>query len=365
MSAKRDYYEVLGVARNASSDEIKKAFRQLALKHHPDRNPDDTKAEELFKEAAEAYEVLSDPQKRIRYDQFGHAGVGGTHPYADMEDIFSSFGDIFEDFFGFGTSRRPRSRVRRGRDISAEVELSFEEACFGAERTIEISRNDRCEECHGQGMEPGTSRKTCPRCHGSGQMGRSHGFFTITSACSDCRGEGSRITHPCRPCHGQGRIARRKKMTVKVPPGVDDGTRLVLQGEGEAGESGGGLGDLYVFLHVKPHDHFEREGTTIYSEHSVPFVTAALGGEVEVDTLDGKKTMRVPKGADTGDSLILEGAGVPELKSHAKKRGDHVVRLIVKTPKNLTAKQEELLRQFGSLTGEKAAPSKKKKGFFS
>lgn len=364
MAAKRDYYEILGVARNASPDEIKKAFRQAALNHHPDRNPGDNKAEESFKEAAEAYEVLSDPEKRTRYDHYGHEGVGGVHPFNDVEDIFSSFGDIFEGFFGFGPSRRPRSRVKRGRDLSIEIEISFEEACFGVEKTIEIARNERCADCEGQGMEPGSSRKSCPHCHGTGQVGRSHGFFTIQTTCGDCQGQGSVVTNPCRSCRGQGRIARRKKISVKVPPGVDDGTRLVLQGEGEAGESGGGSGDLYVFLHVRPHERFEREGTTIYSEHTVPFVTAALGGEVQVETLDGKKEIRVPKGSDTGDTVILEGAGVPELRSHAKKRGDHVVRLIIKTPKNLNAKQEALLREFAALTGEGTGSAKKKKGIF-
>jgi molecular chaperone DnaJ len=371
MHARRDYYEILGVSKAASPEEIKKAYRQLALKHHPDRNPGDKQCEEHFKEAAEAYEVLSDPEKRARYDRFGHAGVssafggGGGRPFEDVEDIFSSFGDIFEDFFGFSPGRRGRARARRGRDLSSEIELSFEEACFGVERTIEVKRRERCEDCGGQGAAPGTERKTCPSCRGSGQVGRSQGFFTVTATCGQCQGEGTVVTDPCRSCGGAGRVARHKKITVKVPPGVDDGIRLVLQGEGEAGESGGGHGDLYVFLHVARHEKFERDGKTIYSEETIPMTTAALGGEIEVDTLEGKRVIRVPKGTETGDTVIVEGLGVPDLKAKSR-RGDHVVRLLVKTPKNLTARQEELLREFADLSGErtKSAP-KKKKGFFS
>jgi len=367
--SKRDYYQILGVSRESSPEEIKKAYRQAALKHHPDRNPDDQEAEK-FKEASEAYEVLSDPEKRTLYDRFGHAGVsaGGGRPFESAEDVFASFGDIFEDFFGFSTSRRARSRVRRGRDISTELALAFDEACFGVEKAVEMTRHERCEECHGEGMEAETRRETCPSCHGSGQMATSRGFFTITTACSGCQGQGSLVAHPCKSCKGEGRTVRRKKLSVKVPPGVDDGIRLVLQGEGEAGESGGEPGDLYVFLRVAPHEDFERDGTTIYSEYPITFATAALGGEIEIETLDGKEKVRVPKGADTGDTVILEGKGVPELKSHrsqhAKSRGDHVVRLLVKTPKNLTAKQEELLREFAAASGDHVGPVKKKKGIF-
>lgn len=377
MTTKRDYYEILGVAKGATAEELKKAYRQLALKFHPDRNPGDHQAEEHFKEAAEAYEVLSDGEKRALYDRFGHAafrnGAGGGQPFQDVDDIFSSFGDLFEDFFGFGPGRRSgggRTRVRRGRDLSSEVELTFEEACFGVEKKIDVDRREHCEDCHGMGAAPGSERKTCPSCRGSGQVGRSQGFFTVTTTCGQCRGEGSIVSDPCKTCHGAGLIARHKKMTVKVPPGVDDGIRLVLQGEGEAGESGGGPGDLYVFLHVARHEKFEREGKTIYSEEVVTMTRAALGGEIEVETLDGKQVIRVPKGAETGDTVIIEGLGVPELKSQSKsRRGDHVVRLVVKTPKHLTARQEELLKEFAELSGETseggASHKKKKKGFFS
>ncbi|HEX5035720.1 MAG TPA: molecular chaperone DnaJ [bacterium] len=369
MGSKRDYYEILGVAKSASPEEIKKAYRQLALKLHPDRNPEDKHAEELFKEAAEAYEILSDPETRARYDRFGHAGLGqaGGRPFHDVEDIFASFGDIFEDFFGFSGGRRGAAKMRRGRDISSEVELSFEEACFGVEKKIDVTRRELCEDCGGQGAAPGTERKTCATCQGYGKVNRTQGFFTVTTACPQCQGVGTILTDPCRQCRGDGRTAKHKKITVKVPPGVDDGIRLVLQGEGDAGEAGGGHGDLYVFLHVGRHEKFERDGNTIYSEENIPMTSAVLGGELEVDTLDGKRTIRVPKGTETGDTVIIEGLGVPELKSQNKsRRGDHVVRLLVKTPKHLTLKQEELLREFAELAGEKpGAQKKKKKGFFS
>lgn len=353
---KRDYYDLLGVTRDAGPEEVKKAYREAALKYHPDRNPGDQKAEESFKLASEAYEVLSDPQKREIYDRFGEAGLSGTgfHHFTDVDDIFATFGDVFEDFFGFGPSRRARSRARRGRDLSLEVEIAFEEGCFGVEKKLDVTKKERCETCEGKGTASGSSRSVCPHCRGSGQMGRSQGFFTITTTCSQCQGEGSIITNPCRDCGGEGRKAAHKKLTVKIPAGVDDGTRLVLQSEGEAGEQGGGPGDLYLFLHVRPHESFVRDGENIYSEEPISFVMAALGGEIEVDTIHGKTKIRVPRGTETGDTVIIEESGVPHFKS--RKRGDHVVKLIVKTPKHLTSKQEELLREFAALS---------KKGFFS
>ncbi len=364
--SQRDCYEVLGVAKNAGADEIKKAYRQLALKYHPDHNPGNAEYEEKFKEAAHAYEVLSDPEKKALYDRFGHAAFGGGGGQPFSEDIFSSFGDVFEDFFGFSSGRGGRSRARRGRDLSVQIELAFEEACFGLERTVEIQRQESCATCQGNGMRTGSERKKCTYCGGAGQVGRSQGFFTIASTCPECQGAGSIISDPCRDCRGQGRVLKHKEIKVKVPPGVDDGIRLVLQGEGEAGE-GGGPGDLYVLIRVHPHEKFERDGSSIYTEESVSFVTAALGGEIEVETLDGSSKIRVPKGTDSGDTVIIESAGVPELKSKSK-RGDHVVRLIVKTPKNLNARQEELLREFSSLSGdkgkEKNKEKSKKKGFF-
>lgn len=362
---KRNFYDVLGVPHDVGDAEIKKAYRQCALQYHPDRNPGDKGAEEKFKEAAEAYEVLADPEKRARYDRFGEAGLSGTgfHHFNDVDDIFASFGDIFQDFFGFSSSRRPRTGARRGRDLSLEMEIDFHEACFGVEKKIEVSKREKCEPCHGMGAKSGTSRKPCSTCRGSGQVGRSQGFFTIMTPCPTCQGEGSVITDPCPECHGQGSRNVRKKLTVKVPPGVDDGNRLVLQHEGDAGSEGGEVGDLYLFLRVRPHEDFERDGDTIYSEEAISFVTAALGGDVEVETLDGTTKIQVPRGTNTGDTVIVDGAGVPHLKS--KKRGDHVVRLVVRVPKNLTAKQEELLKEFASLSGEATPAGKKKKGFFS
>lgn len=361
---KRNFYEVLGVAQTAGDDEIKKAYRQAALKHHPDRNPGDHEAEEKFKEAAEAYEVLSDPKKRQVYDQYGEAGLSGAgfHHFSDVDDVFSSFGDIFQDFFGFSQSRRPRTRSRRGHDLSTELEVSFEEACFGVEKKIDVSKHDRCPRCEGHGTTSTSGRKTCPACRGSGQVGRSQGFFTIATTCGQCQGVGEILTDPCKECHGEGRLVVRKKISVKVPPGVDEGTRLVLQGEGEAGVEGGGQGDLYVFLHVAAHKHFEREGTTVHSEEEISFVTAALGGEVEVETIDGVSMVQVPKGVETGETVVIEEAGVPHLRT--KKRGDHVVKFFVRTPKHLNGRQEELLREFASISGE-GGVKKKKKGLFS
>lgn len=360
----KDFYALLGVARNASPGEIKKAYRQAALQYHPDRNPGDKESEEKFKKVSEAYEALSDPQKRQLYDQYGEAGLSGTgfHHYTDVEDIFSSFGDIFQDFFGFGSSQRGRGRGSRGQDLSVEVEISFEEACFGVESPLEISKRGRCNVCHGSGAAEGSSKKTCSLCGGFGQVTRSQGFFAVTSTCPQCHGQGSVIDHPCRECRGAGVVEVTKKLTVKVPPGVDEGMRLVLQGEGEVGTGGGSSGDLYVFLRVRPHEHFKRDGDTVYSEKVISMVTAALGGEVPVETLEGEKMIQIEKGTDSGDTVVIEGLGVPHLKS--KRRGDHVVRLMVQTPKDLNRKQEQLLREFAALGGE-AVTTKKKKGFFS
>lgn len=357
MSSKRDFYDILGVAKSASGDEIKKAYRQAALKFHPDRNPGDHQAEENFKEAAEAYEALSDPQKRQRYDQFGHAGLSGTgfHHYNDINDIFSSFGDIFEDFFGFSRSRRPQ-RSRRGADLSYELTISFEEACFGVEKKVEVTRREKCTTCHGRGHPEGTSPETCSHCRGSGQLGHSQGFFTVMVACTYCGGQGAILKHPCEDCRGQGLVRKTKPLKVKIPAGVDEGNRLVLNGEGEGGAQGGREGDLYVFIHVQPHAQFERREYDIYSRLEVPFTTALLGGEVSVATLDGSQTITIPRGAETGQTVTIRHAGVPHVRS--ERRGDHVVTVIVKIPKQLSKRQEELIQEFVSLTG------KNKKGLF-
>lgn len=359
----RDYYEILGVERNASGDELKKAYRKAALKFHPDHNQEDPDAEEKFKEASTAYEVLSDPDKRTRYDRFGPEGVQGGG-FSSTEDIFSSFGDIFEDFFGiggFGPSRRGGKRSRRGRDLSLELQIDFKQACFGVEESVEIQRLEGCEVCHGQGMAEGSDRKSCPTCRGSGQVARGNGFFTIATTCSQCQGAGSIITDPCKSCRGEGRKAVKKKLQVKIPAGVDDGNRLVLQGEGEGGLDSGGRGDLYILIHVKPSEHFQREGQTLHSQEEIPMVMAALGGELEVETIEGSTKIKVPAGTETGDTVVIEDMGVPHMKS--KSRGDQVVHFLVKTPKHLTKKQEELLREFAEISGEHVP--KKKKGFFS
>ena len=363
----RDYYEILGVEKTVSTDELKKAYRKAALKYHPDHNREDPDAEEKFKEASTAYEVLSDPDKRARYDRFGPEGVQGAG-FSNAEDIFSSFGDIFEDFFGiggFGPSRRGGKRSRRGRDLSLEIEIDFKEACFGVEESVEIQRLEGCEACQGQGMEPGSDRKSCPTCRGSGQVARGNGFFTIASTCHQCQGAGSIVTHPCKTCHGEGRKMVRKKLDVKIPAGIDDGNRLVLQGEGEGGTDSGGRGDLYILVHVRPHERFQREGVTLHVQEDISMVTAALGGEIEIETLEAHTKIKVPKGTDTGDTVVVEEEGVPHMKS--KSRGDLVVHFKVNTPKHLNAHQEELLKQFAETMGEPTAKSqpKKKKGFFS
>lgn len=358
---KRDYYEILGVTRDADSEAIKKAYRQAAMKYHPDRNPGSQEAEEKFKEASEAYEVLADSGQRQRYDRFGHAGLSGTrfHHFTDVEDIFASFGDLFEEFFGFSTARRGRGPIRRGADLSCEIEVTLLEAFTGAEKTIEISRREQCGSCHGSGAASGTGRQTCPRCRGTGQVGRSQGFIMIATTCHQCQGAGSILTDPCRGCHGEGRVKKGKKLTVQVPPGVDDGTQLLLHGEGEAGQEG--LGDLYVFIHLQPDPQFVREGTTLHTIAPISFVTAALGGEVEVPTLNGLCRVHVPRGTETGETVVIEKKGFPQLRT--KKLGDLVVRFVVKIPKHLSKREEQLLREFAALGGDPVRP--KKKGLFS
>jgi molecular chaperone DnaJ len=265
MASKRDYYEVLGVERNAAESDLKKAYRKLALKFHPDKNPGNREAEEKFKEAAEAYEVLRDAKKRQIYDQYGHQGLEGAgfSGFGGFEDIFSSFGDIFEDFFGFGGGRRSRSRVNRGADLRYDMQLSFMEAAFGTEKEIDVEKAEMCTACEGSGAAPGTGVETCPQCGGSGQVGRSQGFFTVRTTCGHCRGQGQVIASPCKTCRGQGKVLARKKVSVRIPAGVDNGSRLRLTGEGEAGTYGGPHGDLYVFIHAEEHDFFKRDDTSV------------------------------------------------------------------------------------------------------
>jgi len=353
MTAKRDYYEVLGVARSAAPDEIKAAYRKLALKFHPDRNPGDKAAEENFKEAAEAYEVLRDPQKREIYDQFGHRGLEGSgfSGFSGFEDIFSSFGDIFEEFFGFGGSRGSRSRSNRGADLRYDLELNFMDAALGVETHIDVEKQQTCAACSGSGCAPGSYPENCRYCGGSGQVSRSQGFFTVRTTCPSCHGAGQRITDPCTACRGSGKERIQKKVSVKIPAGVDNGSRLRLTGEGEAGAYGGSPGDLYVFIHVKPHDFFHRENTNLLCQIPISFVQAALGDTISVPTLNGKKSLEIPKGTQPGDVFRLTGEGIPSLRNG--KRGDQIIQVLVKTPTHLNKKQESLLREFAKLESNK------------
>jgi molecular chaperone DnaJ len=353
MSTKRDYYEVLNVSRNATDAELKSSYRKLALQFHPDRNPGDTVAEEKFKEAAEAYEVLRDSQKRAIYDQYGHSGLEGSgfSGFGGFEDIFSSFGDIFEDFFGFSSHRRSRSRAQRGADLRYDLSLKFMEAAFGTETEISVDKAEYCSSCSGSGCEPGTHPETCPQCGGSGQVSRTQGFFTVRTTCHSCRGTGQSITHPCAECRGAGQVMVTKKVSVKIPAGVDNGSRLRLTGEGGPGTFDGPPGDLYVFVHVEPHEFFERRDDTIICQLEISFVQAALGDKIQVSTLDGEKPLEIPKGTQPGDIFTFSGEGIPSLRT--RRRGDQIIQVDVKTPTGLTRKQESLLREFAKLEKKK------------
>jgi len=353
MSNKRDYYEVLGVGREASEGELKSAYRKLALKYHPDRNPGDQAAEEHFKEASEAYEVLRDSQKRQIYDQYGHQGLEGSgfSGFGGFDDIFSSFGGIFEDLFGFGSGRRGRSRVRRGADLRYDLTLSFMDAAFGVETEIELEKTETCRTCSGSGCEPGTSPETCPNCNGSGQISRNQGFFTVRTTCPTCRGSGKRITSPCKECRGVGQVLVSKRVAVKIPGGVDTGSRLRLTGEGEPGGNGGPPGDLYVFISVEPHEFFERRDNDIICRVQISLVQAALGDVIQVPTLTAEADLKIDKGTQYGDMLRLEGQGIPSLRTG--RRGDQIVLVEVRTPTGINKKQESLLKEFARLENRK------------
>ncbi len=353
MAEKRDYYEVLGVEKNASEGDLKSAYRKLALKYHPDRNPGDKQAEDNFKEASEAYEVLRDPQKRNIYDQFGHQGLEGSgfSGFGGFDDIFSSFGDIFEDFFGFGSRRRSRTRARRGADLRYDLSLDFMDAAFGTENEIELNKTETCPECAGSGARPGTEPETCRQCQGVGQVSRSQGFFTVRTTCHVCKGSGRTIPNPCRKCGGGGQVRITKKVSVKIPAGVDNGSRLRLMGEGESGSHGGPPGDLYVFIHVDAHEFFERDDTDVICRVPISFVQAALGDEIEVLTLTGKKKLKITKGTQPGDVFRFRNEGIPSLRY--KHRGDQIIQVNIKTPTNLTKKQESLLKDFAKLESRK------------
>ncbi len=351
--SKRDFYEILGIGKTASEDEIKKAYRRLAMKHHPDRNPGDKRSEDRFKEATEAYQVLSDTEKRRVYDQYGHEGLEskgfGASGATDFSGIFE---DIFEDFFGGGA--RHRNRPQRGGDLKYDLEISFEEAAFGAQKTVELEREEACSACKGDGAKPGTSRTTCATCHGQGQVLASSGFFSISRTCSRCHGQGSFIEHPCPACRGSGRVPVVRKVDVKIPAGVDSGLRLRMSGEGEAGTRSGPRGDLYIDIHVRVHEIFARDGINILCEVPISFVQAALGAEFKVPTLTGTTTLKIPAGTQTGRVFRLRGKGIASLRNGSI--GDEEVRIIVETPAHLSEKQKELLKQFAELSGEKVNP---------
>lgn len=361
MAAKRDFYEVLGVSRDASPEAIKKAYRKLAMQLHPDRNPGDKHAEERFKEATAAYQVLSDPERRARYDRFGHAafeqgaGPGGFDFGSGFEDIFS---DIFGEFFGGG--RRSRTRARRGEDLRYDLEIEFEQAVFGAEKTISIPRLAECTACHGQGTKGGAPRATCHACGGAGQVRFQQGLFSIAKTCGQCRGQGTVVHDPCRSCHGNGLVRTTETLSVRIPPGVDTGSRLKLRNKGEAGSNGGGPGDLYVVLRVKEHPLFVRDGNDIVCEVPVSITQAALGAELEVPTLRGKKKLKIAAGTQSGSVMRMKGEGVPDVRGYGQ--GDQLVRVVVETPRKLTARQRELLEEFARISGEEVHPMSK--GFF-
>ena len=377
MADKRDYYEVLGVSKSASADEIKKAYRKLARKYHPDLNKDNAEeAEAKFKECSEAYSVLSDEQKRAQYDQFGHAafengggGAGGFNGFGGFGGGgFSGFGgngmeDIFDMFFGGGGGRgRQNNGPRQGADLRFDLELTFEEAAFGVEKEIAVYRDEQCGHCHGNGAEPGSKVEECPKCHGTGQIrvvqNTMLGQMQTVRPCPDCHGEGKIISDPCHECHGSGTVKRTKNLKVKVPAGVADGTRLRVSGEGAAGTKGGPSGDLYVYLYVKRHEFFERDGYDVHCQIPINIVQATLGDEVEVPTLDGKVTMKVPAGTQPGRTLRLKGKGIPVL-NRKNTRGDQMVHVKVVVPTKLTEKQKDALRNFAEISKDNINPEEK------
>ncbi|MCG9711983.1 molecular chaperone DnaJ [Shewanella insulae] len=363
--SKRDYYEVLGLGRDASEREIKKAYKRLAMKFHPDRNPGDKAAEASFKEVKEAYEILTDSDKKAAYDQFGHAGVdpnrggGGFGGGADFGDVF---GDVFGDIFG-GGRRGGQRQAARGSDLRYNLELSLEEAVRGLTKELRIPTLTTCDLCDGSGAKKGSSPTTCGTCHGQGQVQMRQGFFAVQQACPTCHGRGKIIKDPCGKCHGEGRVEKSKTLSVKIPAGVDTGDRIRLSGEGEAGEFGAPPGDLYVQVTVREHAIFVRDGNNLYCEVPISFSTAALGGEIEVPTLDGKVNLKIPSETQTGRMFRLRGKGVKSVRSHAV--GDLLCKVVMETPVNLSDKQKELLREFDkTLTGSSKKHSPKAEGFF-
>ena len=374
MAAKRDYYEVLGVARGTSQDDLKKAYRKLALQYHPDRNPGNKEAEEKFKEVSEAYEILSDAQKRARYDQFGHQGVGagaGAGPGqggfqgfgggVDLEEALRTFmgefgegGSVFDAFFGGGGGGGRRRGRSEGADLRYDLNISFQDAAFGCKKELEIPRMAACSACHGEGAEPGSRKTVCKTCAGHGQVRSGGGFFSVARTCPACQGSGETIANPCKKCRGQGRMSERKKLTVKIPAGVEEGSRLKVGGAGEDGAGGGPAGDLYVVLKVQPHEIFERHEDDLVCQIPVGLPTLAMGGELEVPTLEGKATIKIPTGTQSGKVFRLKGRGISNV--HGYGRGDLIVKVMVETPIHLTDEQKQLLKRFAEISGDSVYP---------
>lgn len=365
--AKRDYYEVLGVDKKASADEIKRAYRRMAIKYHPDKNQGDKEAEAKFKECAEAYEVLSDSTKRQSYDQFGHEGLRGTgmHDFSRMnvEDIFSMFG--FDDFFGgiFGGRGRKSSRragPTRGYDLETAVELTLNDVAKGAEKTIEFTRQDTCAECNGSGCAKGSSPGKCPTCRGTGQVARGGGFFQMVSSCRQCGGTGQIITNPCKKCKGTGRIPKKRTVSIKIPAGVHEGQGIRVSNEGEPGRGGGPRGDLYCYVRLKPHDFLQRDGNNLIAVVPISFTQAALGTTIDVPSLNGTQGLKIPPGTQYGSIFRIKGQGLPDMRTH--QIGDQLVQVIIETPAKLNKEQQELLRDFAKTENKKVSP--KSKNFF-
>lgn len=358
---KKDYYEILGIPRDSSSESIKKSYRLMAMKYHPDRNPGDKESEDKFKEAAEAYSVLIDSEKRSVYDRFGHDGLRGegfgdfsgfnSSVFSGFEDILGSFINFgFENIFGTSRQNRPNS-PSRGRDLVLELDLDLEEAVFGTEKEIKINRTELCPECDGSRMKQGTEKSVCPQCQGRGQVRYQQGFFAISRTCAHCQGSGEIIPFPCKDCRGTGKTKKKKELTIKIPPGVDDGTKLRLEKEGEAGDQGAGRGDLYVITHMKRHSFFKREGNNLLCEINISFTKAALGSIIEIPTFEESELLHIPEGMQSGQTFRLRGKGIKDLYSHRK--GDIFVKVLVKTPRNLKKEQKKILKQFAESMGEK------------